>query len=69
MRSVSVSVSLLAGVAALLVMLGTLGSAQKLPKGLSVDDLANNNKLFLELALKGLKWEEPAEPVRIAGPV
>ena len=32
------------------------------------EELANN-KLFLELARKALKWEELTEPVRIAGPV
>jgi metallo-beta-lactamase class B len=26
-------------------------------------------KIFLELARKALKWEEPAEPVKIAGPI
>ena len=29
------------------------------------EDLATNNKLFIELAKKGLMWEEPTEPVRI----
>lgn len=28
-----------------------------------------NNRFFLELARKALKWEEPAEPVEIAGPI
>jgi metallo-beta-lactamase class B len=44
-------------------------AAQELPKGVTPADLARDNKLFLELARKGLKWEEPAEPVRIAGPI
>jgi len=43
--------------------------AQQLPPGVTPADLATNNKLFLELATKGLKWEEAAEPVRIAGPI
>jgi len=55
--------------AALLVLLGTRGVSQQLPKGVTPEDLATNNKLFLELATKSLKWEEPAEPVRIAGPL
>lgn len=42
---------------------------QELPKDITQEDLATNNKLFLKLAIKGLKWEEPTEPVRIAGPV
>ncbi|KQY28877.1 subclass B3 metallo-beta-lactamase [Caulobacter sp. Root1455] len=33
------------------------------------DQLAKDNKLFITLASKTLKWEEPAEPVRIAGPL
>jgi metallo-beta-lactamase class B len=43
--------------------------AQELPKGVTAADLATNNKLFLELASKGLRWEEPAAPVQIAGPI
>jgi metallo-beta-lactamase class B len=52
-----------------LVMLGTQALAQQLPKGVTPEDLATNNKLFVEVAKKALKWEEPAEPVRIAGPI
>jgi metallo-beta-lactamase class B len=33
------------------------------------DELANDNQLFITLAGKALKWEEPAEPVKIAGPI
>jgi metallo-beta-lactamase class B len=33
------------------------------------EHLANDNKLFISLAIKVFKWEEPAEPVRIAGPL
>jgi len=33
------------------------------------EQLANDNKLFISLAIKVLKWEEPAEPVKIAGPI
>lgn len=33
------------------------------------EQLANDNGLFLSLARKFFKWEEPAEPVRIVGPV
>ena len=35
----------------------------------TVEQLANDNNLFLSLARKTLKWEEPAEPVRIVGPL
>ncbi|WP_271520156.1 subclass B3 metallo-beta-lactamase [Bradyrhizobium sp. CCBAU 53380] len=31
--------------------------------------MANDNSLFLALAKKALKWEEPVEPVRIVGPI
>lgn len=33
------------------------------------EQLANDNNLFISLAKKALKWEEPAEPVRIVGPI
>jgi metallo-beta-lactamase class B len=59
----------LSGSALVLAVLGTPVVAQQLPKGITAEDLATNNKLFLEVATKGLKWEEPAEPVRIAGPI
>ena len=52
-----------------LLMAGVQGLAQQLPKGVTPEDLATNNKLFIELAKKALKWEEPAEPFRIVGPI
>ena len=55
--------------AMVLVVLGTQALAQQFPKGVKPEDLATNNKLFVEVAKKALKWEEPAEPVRIAGPI
>jgi metallo-beta-lactamase class B len=54
---------------ALVIALVSSAAAQELPKGVTAADLATNNKLFLELATKALKWEEPAEPVKIAGPI
>ncbi len=33
------------------------------------EQLANNPPLFLQLATTALKWNDPAEPVRIAGPI
>lgn len=33
------------------------------------EELANDNKLFITLAIKALKWEEQAEPVKIVGPI
>lgn len=41
-------------------------AAQDLP---TAEELANDNSLFLSLARKALKWEEPAEPVHIVGPL
>jgi len=35
----------------------------------TVEELANDNKLFLSLAIKTFKWEEPAEPAHIVGPI
>ena len=44
--------------------------AQTLPPNLPTkDQLANDNNLFISLAKKALKWEEPADPVRIVGPI
>jgi len=54
---------------ALTIVLAAPAVAQELPKGVTAADLATNNRLFLELARKALKWEEPAEPVQIAGPI
>jgi len=51
----------------LFLLTGTHG--QEIPANLTKEDLAKDNKLFLTLASKALKWEEPAEPVRIAGPL
>jgi hypothetical protein len=59
----------LSSIALAIVMLGSSAFAQEFPKGVTAADLATNNKLFLELARTGLKWEEPADPVRIAGPI
>jgi metallo-beta-lactamase class B len=62
-------VTLISGVA-LLVMLATQALAQELPKKLPTkEDLANNNKLFIELATKALHWDEPTDPVKMVGPL
>ena len=54
--------------AALLLALPALASAQA-PQAPTEEQLANDNALFLSVARKALKWEEPDEPVRIAGPL
>lgn len=43
--------------------------AQQLPPGVTAEQLANDNPLFLRLATAALNWEEPAEPVHIGGPL
>jgi metallo-beta-lactamase class B len=35
----------------------------------TIEQLAGDNALFLALARKHLRWEEPAEPARIVGPI
>jgi metallo-beta-lactamase class B len=45
------------------------GAQELPPKVPTKEQLANDNKLFLSLARKALKWEEPADPVRILGPL
>ncbi|MGJ4932594.1 subclass B3 metallo-beta-lactamase [Bradyrhizobium sp. HKCCYLS2038] len=45
-------------------------AGQTLPPNVpSKEQLANDNNLFVSLAKKTLKWEEPTEPVRIVGPI
>jgi metallo-beta-lactamase class B len=57
---------------AVALMLGLVApaAAQDLPKDLPTkEELANDNALFLKLARKAFKWEEPAEPAHIVGPL
>ncbi len=59
---------LLAGL--FVVGLSAQTSSQKAPPNVPTkEQLANDNKLFISLATKTLKWEEPEEPVRIVGPL
>jgi metallo-beta-lactamase class B len=54
----------------LLLGLVTQTTAQTLPPNLPTkEQLANDNNLFLSLARKALKWEDPEEPVKIIGPL
>jgi metallo-beta-lactamase class B len=60
--------SIISGALAASFMLSA--SAQDLPPSAPTkEQLANDNKLFIELATKYLKWDEPAEPIRIVGPL
>ena len=59
----------LAILAAILIGLALPARAQELPAGITEEQLANDNNLFLALAKKALHWEEPTEPVHIVGPL
>jgi metallo-beta-lactamase class B len=55
---------------AFLLDLATQSGSEALPPNLPTkEQLANDNNLFLSLARKVLKWEEPTEPIRIVGPL
>lgn len=61
-RCASLAVALLFGIAC--------AAAQEAPQKLPTkEDLAKDNKLFITLASKALKWDEPAEPIKIVGPL
>jgi metallo-beta-lactamase class B len=64
MRSVASTLALL-----LLTAIHIQPFAQEIPKNLTKEDLAKNNKLFIELATKALHWDEPTDPVKIVGPL
>ena len=54
----------------ILVIAVAQAAAQEAPEKLPTkEDLANNNKLFIELATKYLHWDEPTEPIHIVGPL
>jgi metallo-beta-lactamase class B len=46
------------------ILIATTAKAQPTP-----DELAKNTELFLQNARKSMKWDEPAEPARIVGPI
>jgi metallo-beta-lactamase class B len=53
-----------------LLALTAQADGQTLPPDLpSKEQLANDNNLFLSVARKHLKWEEPDEPVKVIGPL
>ena len=56
--------------AALVSFVAQPALSQTLPAKLPTkEQLANDNNLFISLAKKALNWEEPAEPIRIVGPI
>ncbi len=67
--TVTRSVGLTRLLSAIVVAVVLVISTQELPPNLPIkEDLARNNKLFLTVASRALKWEEPTAPVKIAGP-
>jgi metallo-beta-lactamase class B len=59
-----------AAAAAVALVLAAVPTAARPPQsGLTKDDLAKDNRLFLSLARESLKWDVPAEPTKIAGPL
>lgn len=56
--------------AALVSFVAQPALSQTLPAKLPTkEQLASDNNLFISLAKKALHWEEPAEPIRIVGPI
>lgn len=56
----------------IIISFSSPGLAQEFPAGPDIptkEQLANDDNLFISLAKKFLKWEEPADPVHIAGPI
>jgi metallo-beta-lactamase class B len=50
----------------MVLAVATQATAQNLP---TKEELTRDNNLFLTLARKALKWDQPAEPLKIAGPL
>ena len=61
---------LLAIVAIFLLTVADKTKTQEVPaKRPTMDELAKDNNLFLSLSRKALKWDWPAEPIKIVGPL
>lgn len=57
-------------VSALVLGAALPAAAQALPENMPTQEqLANDNNLFMSIARKALKWEEPDEPLQIIGPL
>jgi len=56
-------------VLALALSTAAQAAGQEASNGVTKEDLAKNNKLFIELATKALHWDEPTDPVKIVGPL
>jgi metallo-beta-lactamase class B len=69
MRKIARILGLLSATTFLIGFASALNS-QTLPPDLPTkEQLANDNNLFISLAKRALKWEEPEEPIRIVGPL
>jgi len=55
--------------AAMLAIVPTLSTQDAPQKPPTKEELAKNNKLFIELASKALHWDEPTDPIKIVGPL
>jgi metallo-beta-lactamase class B len=56
--------------AAVLLSFATTAGTQTLPPNIPTkEQLAKDNNLFLSLARKVLKWDEPTDPIKIVGPL
>ena len=53
---------------AILLAFSAQAQAQQVPSAnLTKEDLAKDNRLFITMARKALKWDEPTDPVKIVG--
>jgi hypothetical protein len=70
LKDVGVSTFALAGIVGALWWPAPQARSQTLPSSPPTkEDLARDNNLFLSLARKALKWDEPTDPIRIVGPL
>jgi metallo-beta-lactamase class B len=69
MKTLRFKVAFLLTCVAILILVPAQALGQETDKLPTKEDLANNNKLFIELANKYLHWDEPADPVHIVGPL
>ena len=70
LKDLGVSALALAGLFGALSWPASQARSQDAPPNLPTkQDLARDNNLFLSLARKLLKWDEPEEPARIVGPI
>lgn len=67
-RPTAIARSIFVFVCAVVAAAGVAG-AQETPPKVAKETLAQDTKLFLALASKTMKWEEPIEPLKIAGPI